>query len=195
MIEPWLQEWWEYIEQSDRTLAFDIGANNGTWSTKLITMFDKVVAFEPDTRCVPPEGVEYDRRPVWNSSGQTVFYQRTSPLQSSMTKEHPVGDAGRNVDVIGEIPISSITLDDIVEEYGEPSFIKMDVEGGEVEVLEGATKSCFSKCRWLIEIHDTFMPVVEHLKRLEFVECKVIKHPSPMAANGHLWIFLLPKET
>ena len=194
MIEPWLDDWWELIEKSERNLSFDIGANDGEWTKQLSTLFDKVVSFEPDPRCVAPEGTIYDRRPVWNESKSNVFYQRTSPLQSSMTSSHPVGDAGKNVDVINELDVVSITLDDIVDEYGPPGFIKMDIEGAEAQALEGATKDCFSKCHWLVEIHDTFTPVIQHFQRLGFTECKVIDHPNPLAAKGHKWIYVQPQE-
>lgn len=194
MIEPWLDEWWEYIEKADKSLALDIGANAGTWSTKLITMFDKVVSFEPDTRCDPPSGIEYDRRGIWNQTTPQTFYYRSSPLQSSLLDQHPVGDTNKPIDIIGERTISCVCLDDIAEEYGSPTFIKMDIEGAEVQALEGATKKCFSKCHWLIEIHDTFISVVQNLKRLGFSECKVIDHPSPLAAEGHKWIYVQPQE-
>ena len=36
------------------------------------------------------------------------------------------------------IKVKSITLDDMIEDYGDPDLIKIDVEGMEKEVLEGA---------------------------------------------------------
>lgn len=192
MIEPWLNQWWNFIEQSDRSLVFDIGANDGTWTRKFLTMFDRVVSFEPDTRCIPIDGAEYDRRAVWDKTGESIFYKRTSSLQSSMLASHSIGDASRPVEVIEEQKIQCVTLDDLVSEYGCPGFIKMDIEEAEVEALSGATKECFSKCHWLIEIHGTMDEVIPHVKRLGFDRLMIIKHPYPDAAEGHQWIYLNP---
>lgn len=192
MIEPWLNQWWSFIEQSDRSLVFDIGANDGTWTQKFLTIFDKVVSFEPDTRCNEIQGAKYDRRAVWNKTGEGVFYRRTSSLQSSMLPSHAINDTGRPVNVINEEKVQCVTLDDLVSEYGVPGFIKMDIEEAEVEALEGATKECFSRCHWLIEIHGTMQKVIPHIQRLGFTSVMLIKHPFPDADEGHQWIYLNP---
>ena len=56
--------------------------------------------------------------------------------------------------------IKSIKIDDLVEKYGlSPSFIKIDVEGAEYEVLQGA-KNTLKKFKALIMIekHPTLIP-------------------------------------
>lgn len=192
MNEPWLREWWPKIEACPRGLAFDVGANDGTWTTELAPMFERVVSLEPDARCHPPAGHEYDRRAVWNETGEAVLYRRTSALQSSLLPAHDIGDNGAAVDVIEKATVSCVTLDDLACEYGLPDFIKIDIEGAEVEALAGATLPCFSACRWLIEIHDTRSEVAQQMMRLGYPQVHIIPHPHPNAALGHEWFFVEP---
>lgn len=193
MNEPWLREWWPKIEACPRGVAWDIGANDGTWTTELAAMFGRVVSLEPDARCEPPAGHTYDRRAVWNETGEAVLYQRTSALQSSLLVEHQVGDGGANVDVLEKVVVPCVTLDDLALQYGPPDFIKIDIEGAEVEALAGATHECFRRCRWLIEAHDTRVPLAQQILRLGYEQCHLLLHPHPQAAPGHEWIFLEPQ--
>lgn len=194
MNEPWLREWWPRIEACPRGMAWDIGANDGTWTVQLAPMFLRVVSFEPDLRCQPPTGHTYDRRAVWNETGEAVLYQRTSALQSSLLPNHDIGDNGASVDVIHKAVTACVTLDDLALQLGPPDFIKIDIEGAEVEALAGATHECFRRCRWLIEVHGTRVPLAEQVLRLGYEQCHLMPHPHPDAAIGHEWIFLEPPQ-
>jgi FkbM family methyltransferase len=175
-------------------MAWDIGANDGTWTVELAPMFLRVVSLEPDIRCQPPAGRTYDRRAVWNKTGEAVLYQRTSALQSSLLPNHDIGDNGADVNVIEKVVASCVTLDDLSLELGTPDFIKIDIEGAEVEALAGATCDCFRRCAWLIEVHGTRVPLAWHVMRLGYERCHLIAHPHPDAAPGHEWIFLEPQQ-
>jgi FkbM family methyltransferase len=69
-------------------------------------------------------------RPVWSSSDQVMQVTSAGPASQVST-----GNAG-------EYTVSSITIDDFVFKNGLPKmdFIKMDIEGAEVEALKGAIK-------------------------------------------------------
>ena len=192
LSEPWLDQWLPLIEACPRGMAWDVGANAGEWTVMLAGMFERVVSLEPDARCEPPAGHEYDRRAAWNETGEETLYRRTSALQTSLLPTHDVGDGGAKVEVVEEIPVSTVTFDDLAQQHGPPDFIKMDIEGGEVWALAGATLACFSQCRWLIESHGCSTAVGQHLQRLGYVTCHLVKHPHPNAAPGHEWIFVEP---
>ena len=87
-----------------------------------------------------------------------------------------------------------VTLDSLAEQHGPPDFIKIDIEGGEVEALKGATANCFRRAVWLIEVHDTYDDVAKELTRLGYSEVLAITHPLPKAAKGHEWILAEPKK-
>lgn len=194
MEEPWLREWLPAIESMQGTLAFDIGANAGTWTKDLVPLFYKVVSLEPDDRCVPPEGVTYDRRAVWSETGEAVLFKREHALQSSLLLSHEVGDGCNEVHVIDREVVKCVTLDDLAAEYGPPDFIKMDIEGAESEALVGATARCFSRCLWLVEIHNTREQVLPHFRRLGYQGVRIIVHPYPNAAPGHEWMLVEPRR-
>ena len=190
--EPWLAQWMPLIAACPRHMAWDIGANAGEWTLMLSGLFIKVVSLEPDERCSPPPGHVYDRRAAWSETGEETLYRRTSALQTSLLPTHSVGDGDAKVEVVEQATVHAVTLDDLYCEHGPPNFIKLDIEGAEVQALAGATLPCFSRCRWLIESHNCSSAVGEHLQRLGFVTCHLIKHPHDQAAPGHEWIFVEP---
>lgn len=187
--ENWLFEWAPRIRMAGSRLAFDVGANDGTWTTTLRHWFAHVVALEPDVRCVPPPGHTYDRRAVAAVSGVDTLYQRTNALQSSLLAEHAVGDGAGVVEVVREVQVATVTLDDLAYEYGPPEFVKIDIEGGEVAALQGARAECYRSCAWVIEAHDTREDVCRELQRLGYEHVIVMRHPHPQAAKGHEWLF------
>lgn len=190
--EPWLKQWMPLIEACPRHMAWDIGANAGEWTEMFSGLFTKVVSLEPDERCQPPAGMTYDRRAVWSESGEETLYRRTSALQTSLLPVHGIGDGKATVEVVEQVTVHTVTLDDLACEHGPPDIIKLDIEGAEVEAMNGATLPCFSRCRWLIESHNMSSGVGCQLQRLGYVTCQLIKHPHPDAAQGHEWIFVEP---
>jgi FkbM family methyltransferase len=190
--EPWLHEWAPLIGVGG--VAFDVGANSGTWTKWLEGRFASIVSLEPDDRCEPPAGAKYDNRAVWHTTGAAVLFLRDQALQSSLKQLHPVGDGGRQVNVVETAVVPTVTLDDLAGQYGMPDFIKIDIEGAEADALAGATLPCFSSCRWVVELHDTRAEVVSHFARLGYSEVKIIPHPHERAAPGHEWLLAVPDE-
>lgn len=72
---------------------------------------------------------------------------------------HPVY-SGKIKNNIENKNIKSIKIDDLIEKYGlSPSFIKIDVEGAEYEVLQGAKNTLKNfKALIMIEKHPTLIP-------------------------------------
>src|SRR5208337_3679088 len=75
-----------------------------------------------------------------------IFWPNGQPMMSacsSMSKEW-VADAAEcgmpPSDWSEDEPVEIVTLDTLISEYGEPDFIKIDVEGWEQEVLKGLTR-------------------------------------------------------
>jgi FkbM family methyltransferase len=192
--EPWLYQWSGHIRHGRSALAFDIGANTGTWTSVMRHWFKSVVSVEPDRRCHPPAGHDYVRNAVSSQSGGKVrMYLRESALQNSLDQRHAVGSVGEVVHVIASEEVDSVTLDDLVRIHGEPDFIKMDIEGGETDALNGATLDCLKRCRWVIELHDTRVEVFEQLQRLGYKKITIMEHPHPDAGKGHEWALILPE--
>jgi FkbM family methyltransferase len=89
---------------------------------------------------------------VWSRSG-TLRFQRASEF-SSHNQGSVVGSCGE-AGAPGIIEVNAQSLDAFAESHRSPALVKIDVEGGEVEVLRGAER-LFSKARpaLICEAHD-----------------------------------------
>lgn len=149
------------ITKTETPIFFDIGANVGyqtlIGAELLKPLGGHVYAFEPDPvnanllRMAVKEN-EYDpcvfveEVAVSDKGGVSVFYQADATNLSSMARtEH-----SKRQTTVKTITLSSNTIEAF------PSFIKMDVEGHEVEVIRGAL-GLFSEqlfpCKILMEVH------------------------------------------
>lgn len=91
-----------------------------------------------------------------NQSGTINFYTTHSSVSGGLFP-HEVRDEGRNVAgnlvQYDEITVNSITLDTFLGRR-IPDVVKIDVEGGELRVLQGATGLVTAgKTKFLIEVH------------------------------------------
>jgi FkbM family methyltransferase len=150
------------------TVAFDIGAHLGFFSmamAKLLGSRGKIFAFEPD-----PESAEriqehalrnnltpritLQREAVWAYSCPTgIPFKR-----GSIKRDHGGVCADGNMPPLGDgecISVTSVTLDGLVQKgYPAPDVIKVDVEGGECEVLKGGRELLSTaKITLICEIH------------------------------------------
>jgi len=190
-VEFWLTD---FVEKgvcglADRKLAVDIGANIGTWTVPLSGRFESVVAFEPDSRAssrIPViSNVAVINAAVAGSERTATLYMRPSPEQTSLLEDHPIGAGGGSpAPVVGEVQVSCVTLDQVFPDGAD--FVKMDIEGGEVDALRG----CVDAARWsrtffVVECHDTFDEVLPELARLGKSVTR-IAHPLN-SHPGHCW--------
>ena len=78
---------------------------------------------------------------------------------------------------IGEI--DCISIDNLIEKYGEPVFIKIDTEGTESEVIRSLTKEfdCLISVEWVQEFPQKSIDVVSYLRSLNFTEYYIHNHP------------------
>ena len=127
--------------------VFDIGANIGYYvlmELGLIGAQGRIVAIEPSPanaallrRNLALNGAS-DRATVLeaavsNGTGQRRFHLAR---QSNLNTVHPDGSAA--AELSGEIlEVETLTVPALAAEHGKPDLIRMDVEGHEVEVIEG----------------------------------------------------------
>lgn len=118
-------------------VCIDIGAHVGTWSMHLIKLFDFVEAFEPvdiHTRLFPynVEGDNYRLHKIALGNCQKSVSMKVAPTNSGTAY----------IDGVGDIPM--VPLDDF--EFKNVDFIKVDVEGYELDVVMGAEQT-ICRCR------------------------------------------------
>jgi FkbM family methyltransferase len=122
-------------------LCFDVGANVGAKSESMLKIGARVLAIEPQPSCLSELRALYGGNPnftvvpkaVGSGAGTAKMHVSSHSALSSLRK-----DWFETWD--GEIEVEITTLDALIAEYGVPSYIKMDIEGFELEALKGLTR-------------------------------------------------------
>lgn len=126
---PWLAR----LSQGAAT-AIDIGVAHGEHTIYFLTKTKAatVLAFEPDASCMPSLRANLALNGVDRSSGLSIS-----------TKFVGASDGERE-----------IRLDSLASSVTSPCIVKMDVDGGEERILDGAANfNTLPDVRWLIETH------------------------------------------
>ncbi len=190
MSEPWTVHWLERVLKPGDVL-YDVGANVGAFSLVAAKAHDQTVrifAFEPSfstyaalCRNILENGCDKSVTPMpialTEDKGNTVFKYRT--LISGAT-QHALGQQTLATKDFKEtkpvytqrilaVPINSLTEDFQLE---PPNHIKLDVDGGELQVLRGAaaTLANGSVETVLVDAQDerNSMQLTEYLRQLGF---------------------------
>jgi FkbM family methyltransferase len=146
--------------------AVDIGAHVGMWSKILVTKFDRVVAFEPmaplraclEKNVISPK-IQVIPIALGNRHGAVSFDYDESHTGATHVKAQSTG----------MIPLGM--LDDF--QLKDVGFIKIDTEGFELPVLEGA-KQTIIDCKPIIIVEDKLHGVKHYGQKpyaiIEFLE-------------------------
>lgn len=199
MTEFWLDEIRERAATGRCDLMFDIGANLGEWTAWGVNSFRRIIAVDCDKRAAGAlkrrftinQSVDVLYAAVNRQCGNVAVYRRPSSEQTSLLEQHPIGAADQSPAPVEAIEfVEAVTIDTLIARYGEPDFIKVDVEGAEALVLAGATLPAARRARWLIEVHDTSEAVRAQIERLGWTNCTRINHPMQSAHPQHYWVYL-----
>ena len=180
--EKELNKWLRRLSVGIRT-AIDVGANDGMYTLYFLvkTPAQKVIAFEPAI-----ESVEQMKRNL------ILNDHENDPRFELVT--HPVGAVARGQDV---------TLDSYFDRFQFPCLVKVDIDGGEVLLLEGARQLLASQgVRWIIEVHSVALQeqCLEIFRRANYRTVVVRnawwRHFLPELRPGDLnqWIVATPDE-
>lgn len=128
-------------------LVFDVGANLGNRIEVFLGLQTKAIAFEPQMYCYlflklkygkaitlvnSAMGSKKDKLVMYINPGSSTI---SSLSQEWINKVRTNRFKGQQWNKTQEVDVN--TLDAMIETYGKPAFIKIDVEGFEVEVLKG----------------------------------------------------------
>lgn len=150
-------------------LCFDIGAHVGNRLRVWRRLGARVVGVEPQPHCMQllrrlygqDSGVILVQEAVGATPGtQTLHMSESNPTVSTLSPSWIAAvqqvDSFAAVRWESTLPVVVTTLDDLIARYGEPAFCKIDVEGFELDVLQGLTRP-------LAALSFEFIPAVPEL--------------------------------
>jgi len=167
---------------------FDIGYNKGEFTTASFDKFGNdtiIVAVEPnpalDSIHSDKENFTLVKKAVSSEIGEVSFY--TAPFDNGVSttsqefmeiSRFTMGSKNlrpKSVYWSLDSAIQSTTLDQLIEEYGVPDYIKIDVEGGELNVIKGLTqKTPELFFEWHEEMSNVLYGCIEHLRKLGYTQ-------------------------
>lgn len=137
------KEVWSGIYERDAQVSLgdvvvDAGAHIGSFSVKVADRVERVYAFEPEpsnyqllhANALPYPNIKPLNVALWSSSGSMMLHHNMNHVGAHSLLPLPEGVSDYSIEV------QTIRLDDVIEDRVD--FIKMDVEGAEIEVLKGA---------------------------------------------------------
>ena len=167
----------QFIKEGD--ITFDVGANHGNRTEVFLSLGAKVVAFEPQPLCAEDLARRFSKNRnfalVQKALGATVgkgtISQCKADTISSMSKEwvESVKNSGRfsEYEWSSSLDIEVSTLDAEIGRFGRPSFLKIDVEGYESEVLSGLSMAIDAiSFEFVPEVQANTIKCIELLNRL-----------------------------
>jgi FkbM family methyltransferase len=174
--------------------AVDVGANAGVWAKRLRNRFHRVIAIEPNPvlaamlkKQLP---VEVHNVAASNRGGMATLWipLRGAATISGWASLDPENCSDRTS--LTRVEVRTTTLDQLLEGVF-PSFVKVDVEGHEVAVLEGAVRTLtVARPLVLCEVRSANLPRVQVLMG----ELDYYVHPTMevlgLAAANEMYLFV-----
>ena len=160
-----------------RGMILDIGANIGMFAQYAISRKNNsIICFEPALNCLPAlyknlepytDKVYIIEKGVWNKSGSVNFYEHN---EFSGCNRIVDDDSTREIEVIS---IDELNLKKV-------DFIKMDIEGAELEALVGASNTIKTfKPRMAISVYhkpNDEQDIIEYIKTVTDYKVSVVNH-------------------
>lgn len=145
-LRAWRRLYAELLRPGD--LAIDVGAHVGTRTRALRAVGVRVLALEPQRlfarwlrHTLPRDVVLIEAAAGARAATAELAVSSRHPTVSSLRADFVAGAAEapgfEQVRWDRRERVTLVTLDDLIAEYGAPAYVKIDVEGFELEVLAG----------------------------------------------------------
>lgn len=161
-------------------MYFDIGSNIGNWSLANIDRCDKIISIEasPITfnrlvdNCKDDRIILLNYAVCNNNCNDITFYQADCDTLSTINKEWLTAETSRFYNCrYKEITCKTITIDRLIQQYGLPDLIKIDVEGGEYDCICSLTQKVKLLCfEWACETNSITLNCIDYLYNLGYTE-------------------------
>lgn len=184
------------------TLCFDVGANIGNRVKVFLKLGANVIAIEPQSECAGTLRARYGKtdkvrvvqKALGDSEAKAEILISNALTISSLSPEwvQAVRRSGRfsqhNWDRSEVVEVT--TLDRLIEQYGVPCFIKIDVEGFEYQVIKGLSQPVNAlSLEFVPEFIDSAFKCLNHLQQLGDIRLNYSLGESMHLALGQ-WVTL-----
>ena len=160
-------------------MYFDIGSNIGRWTLANINNTSKIISVEASPNTFNSLLGNLGNNPktvclnyaVCNNNGEDItFYDSVANTLSTMNKEWLTSPSSRFHNTgYSVIKCKTITIDKLIETYGMPELIKVDVEGGEYDCISSLTQKVKNLCfEWASETNDITFKCLDYLYSIGF---------------------------
>jgi FkbM family methyltransferase len=159
-------------------MFFDIGTNIGNWALENINLCNKIISIEASpitfnkliNNCKNDKIILLNYAVCNNNLDNIIFYQAECDVLSTINKEWLTNPSSRFYNYpYTEIICKTITIDKLIEQYGIPDLIKIDVEGGEYECISSLTQKIKLICfEWASETNIITFNCIDYLYNLGY---------------------------
>lgn len=184
-------------------LAFDVGGNIGRTASVLAESFDRVVSFEPaeesyrELAALDIPNIETYQLAVSGHNGAVPLIVQEHPIKTGQLTSGVCEHWGK---IVAHRTVPCVTINRLVDKHGIPDLIKIDVEGHELEVIQGALVTlAASHPNLYIEVHSRRLgDGIAELIGGWYPELQEIRHPHYRPGNwgfdNHYWLIAEEKN-
>jgi len=160
----------------NKLCLFDIGAAGGLLARwKLFEKNIRAILFEPDQRSfleLKNSGLEIIDKALWSETTQKEFYLTKKLQISSMYVPNraylDLFPDSKRFDIVKTTKVEVTELDNLVDIHNQPHFLKLDIQGAELEVLKGSVNTLKNVLGLEVEIN--FKEIYEKIPLANDVE-------------------------
>jgi len=138
-----------FIKFSENDIFIDGGAFDGDTALNFIkktdNKFKKILFFEPDSASF------FKAQQNLKDCKNIEFFQKGLYSEEKTFKFNSLGNLGSNIDDDGDTEIKVISIDEVLKE--KANYIKMDIEGAELEALKGAKNQLIQGTQLAISLY------------------------------------------
>jgi FkbM family methyltransferase len=180
------------LNVKDLNLVFDIGFNLGNYSKSILKKNPavKIIGIDANNDLLNKSYTHENIKKIYclvsdkKNNKQNFFINREYHGASTASTEYlKIGRLATGSEtqekmtkLFHEIKeVETKTIDQLIDSYGVPDLIKIDVEGYEEVVIKGLSKKIPKiTFEWSEEMVDSLLRTVEHLKRIGFKQFGVV---------------------
>ncbi len=160
----------------NKLCLFDIGGAGGLQARwKLFEKNIRAIFIEPDQRSfleLKNSGLEVIDKALWSKTTQKEFYLTKKLQTSSMYVPNraylDLFPDSKRYDIVKTTKVGVTELDNLVDIHNQPHFLKLDIQGAELEVLKGSVNTLKNVLGLEIEVN--FKAIYEEIPLINDVE-------------------------